>query len=136
MRTAVYQGNRTPPAGVQSENSRGREPMNLPRKLLLASAAIAIATPMMQAQSKPAAPVFAVASIKPSKPDARGIVMQFLPGGRLVVTNYPLFMIVAAAYDLPFQSTRLVGGPAWIRCARYDIEATAEKGAPPPGLTG
>jgi bla regulator protein blaR1 len=96
--------------------------------LLLAAAAIAAAQP-------PQRPAFAVASIKPSQPDARGITLQFLPGGRLVVTNLPLVIIIATAYNLPFQSPRLIGGPTWIRSERFDIEATAEKGAIPAGMS-
>jgi uncharacterized protein (TIGR03435 family) len=89
------------------------------------------------AQAQPAtAPAFAAASVKPSAADARGIGMQILPGGRLVIKNYPLIITIAAAYNLPFnQSARLTGGPDWIRGERYDIEATAEKGAIPAGAT-
>jgi len=43
--------------------------------------------------------------------------------------------VVAVAYDLPFQSDRLTGGPDWLRSERYDIEATPEKGAIPAGAT-
>ena len=82
------------------------------------------------------APAFAAASVKPSAADARGIGMQILPGGRLVIKNYPLIITIAAAYNLPFNlSPRLSGGPDWIRGERYDIEATAEKGAIPAGAT-
>src|ERR1700680_4648235 len=78
-------------------------------------------------------PIFEVASVKPNNStDFRNMQLpQFLPGGKLVIRNVPLQMIVAAAYNLPFQSTRLTGGPEWERASgeKYDIEATAEKGA-------
>jgi uncharacterized protein (TIGR03435 family) len=60
--------------------------------------------------------------------------IQILPGGRLVASA-PLFIFVATAYDLPFQTDRLTGGPAWIRTERYDIEATPEPGMIPAGAT-
>ncbi|SPF53064.1 exported hypothetical protein [Candidatus Sulfopaludibacter sp. SbA4] len=97
--------------------------------LLLAAAAIAAAA---GPQARPATPLaFEVASVKPNKADDRRIAMDFMPGGRLVVTNIPLYMIIAMAYALPFQSSRLSGGPEWIRAERYDIEAKAEKDAIP-----
>ena len=102
--------------------------------LLLATAAIAAAT-QLPAQPQPAAPLaFEVASVKPSKPEDRRMGMQFLPGGRLLVTNIPLRAIIAVAYNVPFQSSRLIGGPGWIGSERYDIEAKAEKDAIPRGL--
>jgi uncharacterized protein (TIGR03435 family) len=84
-------------------------------------------------------PVFEVASVRPnnSAGDAHFLPsVQFLPSGRLVIRNAPLLIIVTAAYDLPFQSPRLTGGPDWGHAAgeRYDIEAVAPTGAVPPGL--
>jgi uncharacterized protein (TIGR03435 family) len=76
---------------------------------------------------------FDAASVKPNKSAARPGI-QFLPGGRFTATNMPLFILIASAYDVPFQSVRLSGGPDWIRSERYDIEATAGSGAVPAGL--
>ena len=82
------------------------------------------------------AQTFDVASILPnhSATFLRGPI-QYLPGGRLVVVNYPLQVIIAAAYEVPYQSPRLIGGPAWIRSDRYDIEAKSDASAAPPGMT-
>jgi uncharacterized protein (TIGR03435 family) len=52
--------------------------------------------------------------------------MKFLAGGRFIATNYPLQVLIAGAYHVPFQSTRLTGGPAWVRSERWDVEAVAE----------
>ncbi len=86
-------------------------------------------------------PAFEVASVRPNNSaDFRNAQLMFLPSGRLVVKNVPLFGIVAVAYDLPFKSQfqppRLTGGPEWEHAAseRYDIEAVAPVGAIPPGL--
>jgi len=120
--------------------------MDFSRKLLLASAGvIAVAVPVvigmtdaspLRAQAQSAGKLaFEVASIKHNtSSDPRGMGMQILPGGRLVASA-PLFIFVATAYDLPFQSDRLTGGPEWLRTERYDIEATPPKGAIPAGAT-
>jgi uncharacterized protein (TIGR03435 family) len=44
-------------------------------------------------------------------------------------------MIIAAAYDVPFQSMRLSGGPRWSYSEKYDIEATPPAGAIPAGTS-
>src|SRR5215472_6183432 len=77
---------------------------------------------------------FEVASVKPNNSATRPGV-QFLPGGRFTATNTPLFMLIAIAYEVPFQSVRLSGAPDWTRAERYDIEATAPAGAIPVGLS-
>jgi uncharacterized protein (TIGR03435 family) len=80
------------------------------------------------AQSQPA---FEVASIKPSQAaDFQRTGMKFLPG-RFVATNYPLQVLIAGAYRVPFNSPRLTGGPEWVRSDRYDIEAKADPRATP-----
>jgi len=118
--------------------------MDFGRKVLLTAAGVtAIAAPIvigmtdaipLRAQSQPRL-AFEVASVKhnPST-DPRGMRMQILPGGRFVATS-PLFFVISSAYDLPFQSGRLTGGPDWVRGDLYDIEATPEKGAIPAGAT-
>ncbi len=82
-------------------------------------------------------PKFEVTSVKPNKsPDLSKGVLQFLPGGRFVATNLPLIQVIAVAWNLPLQSQRLTLAPG-VRMPDdiYDIEATAEKGTYPPGLT-
>jgi uncharacterized protein (TIGR03435 family) len=142
-------------AGVTSANLRRRiraimtdlkpKNLNVGKKLLLTVAGMATVTapiaigvlnaPQIRAQSQPATPLaFEVASIKPNKSaDWRGQRIQFTPGGRFSVVNLPLDVIIAIAYNVPFQSARLTGGPDWARSDRYDIEATAEKGTIPEG---
>jgi uncharacterized protein (TIGR03435 family) len=94
---------------------------------------VLLAAMMLRAQ-QPAA-VFEVASIKPSSAaDFRRTGMKFLPGGRFVATNYPLQVLIAGAYQIPYQSSRLTGGPEWVRSDRYDIDAKAEAGAIPNAL--
>ena len=79
---------------------------------------------------------FEVISVKTTPPgESRRVGLQFQPGGRFVATNCPLIMIIATAYNVPFQSQRLTGVPDWARSARFDIEATAPKGALPPNAS-
>jgi uncharacterized protein (TIGR03435 family) len=120
--------------------------MDFGRKVLLVTVILAaIAGPVitgmtmtlpLRAQSKPAARLaFEVASVKHNtSTDPRGMRMQILPGGKFV-GSAPLFVFVATAYDLPFQSDRLSGGPEWIRTERYDIEATPDQAAMPAGIS-
>ena len=70
---------------------------------------------------------FEVASIKPTA-DAgnhRPIRFAVSPGGQLTVANMPLHWLIANAYNVPFQSSRLSGGPAWVKSEPYDIQAVA-----------
>jgi uncharacterized protein (TIGR03435 family) len=114
--------------------------LNVGRKLLLTAAALmAMAgpfvvgmmnvSPILRARSPLA---FEVASVKPHRPGDRSFVFpQFLPGGRFNVVGVPLQIVIAFAYNLPFQGTQLSGGPDWIRSAEniYDIEAKADEDA-------
>lgn len=77
------------------------------------------------AYSQTAAPLsFEAASIKPNTGAANGTgAVDVLPGGRLRAQNALVRAIIQNAYEVkPFQ---IVGGPAWIDSARYDIEAKA-----------
>jgi uncharacterized protein (TIGR03435 family) len=73
-------------------------------------------------------PSFEVASIKRSKPDARGSVFN-VRGDRFVMTNTPLKRILQFAYFMPgkpLSNDQIIGGPNWIGTDRFDIEAKAE----------
>jgi len=114
----------------------GRE-LTIAGKLLLAGAGtLALAVPLaigllhaptLRAQTSSAAepPLkFEVASIKPSDPSERGTIIQFAPGGRLVVKNAPLKSLVTLAYDV--QDFQISGDPTWVSTARYDVTAKAD----------
>jgi uncharacterized protein (TIGR03435 family) len=76
-------------------------------------------------------PTFDVASIKPSPPDARGVAPGSPgPGGRWSASNVPLLMIMQRAFEQYSRPGLIVGGPAWIRTDKYEINAKAE-GEPP-----
>jgi uncharacterized protein (TIGR03435 family) len=82
-----------------------------------------------------AAQSFEVASIKVNASGERQMGYRVLPGGKLIIRNLPLYLIITTAYDLPFQSNRLTGGPEWIRSERYDIEGVAPAGVIPAAAT-
>lgn len=69
-----------------------------------------------------AQPAFEAASIKQNTGPANGTgTVRILPGGRLRAENALVRAIIQNAHDVkPFE---IVGGPAWIDSARYDIEA-------------
>jgi len=117
--------------------------LNVGRRLLLAAAAPIVIglmnAPRIRGQSQPTEAVaFEAASVKPHAPgDNRFKLPEFLPGGRFV-SSAPLRIVIATAYNLPFNlSVRLSGGPDWLTKpdSVFDIEATAGPGGIPPGLT-
>ncbi len=86
------------------------------------------------AQSNPPL-AFDVASVKEQKGPEHSGAMNLLPDGSVHIKGLPLHLLVATAYDLPFQSPRLSGGPQWVRETPYDIEAKAPAGAIPAGTS-
>jgi uncharacterized protein (TIGR03435 family) len=115
--------------------------LNVGKGLLLTAAGIAgfaalivvgmMNAPKLRAQAQLRL-AFEVASVKENRSgDFRNTALQFLPSGRFVVRGIPLMTVIAIAYDLPYYSDRLTGGPDWMRTSVYDIEATAEPGAIP-----
>src|SRR5579872_4618458 len=84
-------------------------------------------------QPQPAAFSFEVSSVKPNpSQDFRSMRRQFV-GARFSAVNLPLLFLVSDAYDIPFQSMRVVGLPNWAG-DRFDIEAKASDEVLPPGL--
>jgi bla regulator protein blaR1 len=71
-----------------------------------------------------ARPSFAVASIKPSDPDARGIMIRPGPGGRFSGSNLTLRFLIKFSYDL--RDDQISGGPNWLDSKHYDVEANSD----------
>ncbi len=92
-------------------------------------------------KSRPTPPVekplaFEVASVKPNKSsDNRGLRIESLPGGGFSARGVPVYLLIIFAYDLPIQTSRISGGPEWLRSDRFDIEAKAGTDAIPKGTT-
>jgi len=107
------------------------------RKLLLAAAGATVFAgpifvgilnaPRMRAQSAASDLSFEVASIRPSDPNARGVRIQFLPGGGLRAENARVRQLIEFAYHI--QNFQLSGGPGWITSEGFDILAKAPASA-------
>jgi uncharacterized protein (TIGR03435 family) len=65
------------------------------------------------------APGIEVATIKPSRPDARGGGVVVGPSGVLTATNAPLNALIAMAYGV--DQRQLSGAPSWVESGNFDI---------------
>jgi uncharacterized protein (TIGR03435 family) len=82
---------------------------------------------------------FEVASVKPSRAVEHGGGSAGLqPGGRFVMTNGPVRVLINMAY--PTATREIVGAPDWVTYDNYDVEARAGRDLPftelPPLLRG
>ena len=70
---------------------------------------------------------FDVASVKPSNPGGRGLMLiRPMPGGQTYIArNVPLRMMITAMYRIT--DSQIAGGPDWIDTEHYDIDAKAER---------
>jgi len=92
------------------------------RTLLLGLCAMTLPALARTAQHEAAKrPEFEVASIKPASPANRAIDLRNLPGGKIIVTQYTLGLLIQFAFDV--QHYQVVGGPGWIETDRFDITA-------------
>jgi uncharacterized protein (TIGR03435 family) len=66
-------------------------------------------------------PAFEVATLKPSTPQDHFIALSTYPGGRITITNYPLYAMLLEAFHV--QAFQIVGGPRWTHEDRYNVEA-------------
>ncbi|MEO8100505.1 MAG: TIGR03435 family protein [Acidobacteriota bacterium] len=71
---------------------------------------------------------FEVASVKPTTPGEPVIAMLTYPGGRIIVTNYTLKMLIHEAYEIDDQFIQ--GGPGWTSQVRYSISAQPPADSP------
>lgn len=95
---------------------------------LVLTGAILAAAALARAQQAPS-PTFEVASVKPNVAGPGKMQTTTRPGGVFVAVNVPLRLLIADAYigNQPGAIDRIVGGPAWIQSARYDITAKAAR---------
>ena len=98
------------------------------RFLVFSVATILLLGTALGAQT-PVAPVFEVASVRPSNPNpdptnplSQIALMLPLPGGRFTATNTPLRMLIMTAYELQQEAQLAGGSPAELE-AKYDITA-------------
>ena len=82
------------------------------------------AAPIRSQPQTPAQPTpsFEIISIKPTNPNGRTPIGTFTyPGGRIIITNYSLRMLIHEAYNV--NDDQISGGANWTSEERYDIEA-------------
>lgn len=79
----------------------------------------AICAPILTAQEP--ARRFEVASVKPSAPDSRGMMISGPAPSQFTTRNAPLERIILYAYGR--RDYQMTGGPDWIRSERFDIAA-------------
>jgi bla regulator protein blaR1 len=77
--------------------------------------------PLLHAQAPATNQQFEVASIKPNNSGENNFSIRIKPGGRMVASNASLWMLITATYQV--QDYQLSGGPAWLKSARFDIDA-------------
>lgn len=93
-----------------------------------AVAALALLLPGLAATqttaTKPLA--FEVASVKPSRPDARPGGIRPLSGGQMyVASGVPLRLMIKLMYKIT--DSQIVGGPGWMDTQLWDVNAKAER---------
>ena len=79
-----------------------------------------------QAASTPM-PAFEAASVKPSTTGARGWSVSYTADS-VRATNATLESLIVSAYGI--RPDRLVGGPNWVRSARFDVNGKAAQALP------
>lgn len=125
---------------------RGARELDFAKKVFLAAAGVASIgapvvvgiwnAPPVHAQAKERL-AFEVASVKQTAPGTpeNGIGLDFGAGGRMTARNIPLAGLIRIVYDLPFNGPRLTGMPEEMANKRFDIDARAEAGAIPMGMS-
>jgi uncharacterized protein (TIGR03435 family) len=100
--------------------------------ILLVATAVSAQDPAAPSVAASSDATFEVAAVKPSNPapsSPLGMIpmVRPQPGGRLTITNLPLKMLIALAYET--QDFRMAGGPPALMSAKFDIIAKAPGGA-------
>jgi uncharacterized protein (TIGR03435 family) len=75
------------------------------------------------------APAFEVATVRENQSGEARFHIEVLPGGRFNAINMTLWHLISVAYPINGRfpdEIQLVGGPPWIKSARFDIVAKAE----------
>ena len=103
--------------------------------VLVGAAAISTAGVSPQETTSTTTSVVEVATVKLHKSGDTNGVFEWLPGGRLIMTNRPLRPLILFAYQLG--QYQLVGGPTWVSTDRFDIVAKMQSSVGPviPGTT-
>ncbi|RXH58891.1 TIGR03435 family protein [Granulicella sibirica] len=101
----------------------GPKPLILTRATPETAWAIPVPPPRLPPMPADAHPVFEVATIKPSKPDAPGKMFR-VQGRKFNTLNTTLSEIISFAYGV--HAKQVVGAPAWVETDKFDLEAVPD----------
>jgi uncharacterized protein (TIGR03435 family) len=82
---------------------------------------MAVSGAVAQTPARPKFEAFEVATIKPAAADEQGRYIKMDGTNRFVMVNYPVKLMIAAAYDL--NPKTISGGPGWMNSDVFDIVA-------------
>jgi uncharacterized protein (TIGR03435 family) len=99
-------------------------PLNLVKATPTTTWAIPDPPPPPRVMAADAKPVFEVATIKPSAPEAQGQGINVNRSGDFTTRNTPLFELIKFSYGV--HGKQVVNGPAWTESERFDIMAKAD----------
>jgi hypothetical protein len=102
-------------------------PLNLARATPKTAWVIPDASPPPKVMSADAAPVFEVATIKPSQ--FGGVSLKLSPSGLFESAGTTLSDLIKLAYDL--HPRQIVGGPSWFYMEKYDVTGKPDKPGKP-----
>jgi uncharacterized protein (TIGR03435 family) len=80
-------------------------------------------------QAPPSTPSFEVADVKVNNSGEVRMAIDLQPGGRLIMRNVPMKVLIMFAYHV--RPEAVTKAPGWIESDRYDVVAKATPGTPP-----
>ena len=87
------------------------------------SLALLVLSGVVSVNAQTPKPTFEVASIRPNVSGPALPTLSMRPGGLFIATAQPLIRLMGFGYSV--DDFRLIGGPGWIRDARFDVNARA-----------
>lgn len=97
------------------------------RRLIISLVVLCAWTDAGLAQQPSSMPAFEAASVKASAPGTRGYSIAYTADA-LRAANATLAALIQSAYGI--RDDRLVGGPGWVRTARFDVNGKAAQSLP------
>jgi Protein of unknown function (DUF3738) len=91
------------------------------RRLVSACLLVGFSIPFGEMACAQTKPEFEIASIKPSSTNGGPVGLFTYPGGKVVVKQYTVRMLLHEAFDI--DADHISNGPGWIDDDRYDITA-------------
>ena len=124
---ATYEGRLSPEGNVIAGTltQLSAMPLNLVRATPQTAWTIPDPLTAVRAMGNNVTPGIEVATIRPSRPDARGGGVQVGASGVLTAANTPLNSLIAMAYGV--DQRQLSGGPSWAETDNFDIRIKPDR---------